>query len=326
MRSVYRQRLLASTLFVVTAAATPALAQDSAPADQAAPADESQPQEVLVTGSRILVPGAVSASPLQSVGAAQIQEAGAINVQEVLLQNPTFGSPGISRTNSSFATQSAGVATVNLRNLGEDRTLVLVNGRRFVSGVPGSNAVDLNVIPTQFLERVDILTGGSSAVYGSDAVAGVVNLLYKTDFEGVQVDGQMGISEYGDGADKQVNLLVGKNFAGGRGNIMLFGGYSKEGTVLKRDRFTEAGSSAIDRTSGTLTPNDPFVLLSGFTPGGRFYAGDSVFTYGSNNQLRDCTGVSCGGFNRSDYRYLAVPVERYVADALYHCYVLRYDS
>jgi outer membrane receptor protein involved in Fe transport len=293
--------------------ATPALAQDAAPAEQTAPTEEAQPEEVLVTGSRIVMPGAVSASPLQSVGAAQIQEAGAINVQEVLLRNPTFGSPGISRTNSSFATQSAGVATVNLRNLGEDRTLVLVNGRRFVSGVPGANAVDLNVIPTQFLSRVDILTGGSSAVYGSDAVAGVVNMVYKTDFEGVQVDGQMGISEYGDGADKQVNLLVGKNFADGRGNIMLFGGYSKEGTVLKRNRFTEAGSSAIDRTSNTLTPNDPFVLFSGFTPGGRFYAGDSVFSYGSDNQLRDCTGVSCGGFNRSDYRYLAVPVERYVA-------------
>ena len=314
MRMVYRRRLLASTLLVAAVAAQSAQAQDSAPADQTAPADDqSQPEEVLVTGSRIVIPGAVSASPLQSIGAAQIQQAGAINVQEVLLQNPTFGTPGISRTNSAFATQSAGVATVNLRNLGEDRTLVLVNGRRFVSGVPGSNAVDLNVIPTQFLERVDVLTGGSSAVYGSDAVAGVVNMIYKTDFEGVQVDGQMGISEYGDGADKQVNLLVGKNFAGGRGNIMLFGGYSKEGTVMKRDRFTEAGSSAIDRTSNTLTPNDPVVLFSGFTPGGRFYAGNSVFTYGSDNQLRNCTAGGCGGFNRSDYRYLAVPVERYVA-------------
>lgn len=313
MRFVYRRRLLATTLLAAVTAAQPALAQDTATAGQTAPVEDETPDEVIVTGSRIIVPGAVSASPLQSIGAAQIQEAGAINVQEVLLQNPTFGSPGISRTNSSFATQSAGVATVNLRNLGEDRTLVLVNGRRFVSGVPGANAVDLNVIPTQFLQRVDILTGGSSAVYGSDAVAGVVNLLYKTDFEGVQVDGQMGISEYGDGADKQANLLVGKNFAGGRGNIMLFGGYSKEGTVLKRNRFTEAGSSAIDRTSNTLTPNDPFVLFSGFTPGGRFYAGDSVFTYGNDNLLRDCTAGGCGGFNRSDYRYLAVPVERYVA-------------
>ncbi|RZM33432.1 MAG: TonB-dependent receptor, partial [Sphingomonas sp.] len=144
--------------------------------------------DIVVTGSRISSPSATAASPLQSISADLIRQSGAVNVQDVLLQNPTFGAPGISRTNSSFATQSAGVATVNLRNLGEDRTLVLVNGRRFVSGVPGSSAVDLNVIPAQFLERTDILTGGASAVYGSDAVAGVVNFVYKTKFDGLNID------------------------------------------------------------------------------------------------------------------------------------------
>ena len=343
MSDLLRRRLLATTLFVGTAVlALPAGAQTTSgqpcdpqrqncataspgvvPGDTVtAPTDQTEATspDIVITGSRVASAGAVSASPLQTIGSAQIQAQGAINVQEVLLQNPTFGTPGISRTNSSFATQSAGVATVNLRNLGEDRTLVLVNGRRFVSGVPGSNAVDLNVIPTQFLDRVDVLTGGASAVYGSDAVAGVVNMIYKTKFDGVQIDGQMGISQYGDGADKQVNILAGKNFADGRGNIMLFGGYSKQGTVLKRDRSTEAGSSAIDTTSlgGSVTGNDadlftPYTLLSGFTPGGRFYAGNQTFSYGSNNTLTNCTGVSCGGFNRSDYRYLAVPVERFVA-------------
>ena len=232
--------------------------------------------------------------------AEQIRQAGVINVQDLLLQNPAFGAPGISRTNSSFATQGAGVATVNLRNLGEDRTLVLVNGRRFVSGVLGSAAVDLNVIPTQFLQRVDTLTGGASAVYGSDAVAGVVNMIYKTDFDGLQVDGQLGISERGDGFDRQFNVLAGKNFADGRGNIMLFGGYSKQGTVLKRDRETEGGSSAVDSTSRgayvtgndaeLFTPQRPY--LSGFAPQGRYYAGDSVFTYGQDGALRDCV-IAC---------------------------------
>lgn len=338
----YRRRLLATTLFVgAVAIAVPAVAQTApteapvtdpaasqpAPdqptaqsaADPAAQATGSAAQgdepagDIVVTGSRISSPSATAASPLQSISADLIRQSGAVNVQDVLLQNPTFGAPGISRTNSSFATQSAGVATVNLRNLGEDRTLVLVNGRRFVSGVPGSSAVDLNVIPAQFLERTDILTGGASAVYGSDAVAGVVNFVYKTKFDGLNIDAQQGISQYGDGADRQINLLAGKNFADGRGNIMLFGGYSKQGTVLKKDRSTEAGSSAIDRTSATLTPNDPEVLLSGFIPGGRFYAGDQTFSYGTDNTLRDCTTVSCGGFNRSDSRYLAVPVERYLA-------------
>ncbi|KKC24672.1 hypothetical protein WP12_18270 [Sphingomonas sp. SRS2] len=286
---------------------------------QAGGEEASGAAEIIVTGSRIASPQATSASPLQIVGIEQIQQSGAVNVQDVLLENPAFGNPGISRTNSSFATQGAGAATVNLRNLGEDRTLVILNGRRFVSGQPGSQAVDLNVIPTQMLERVDVLTGGASAVYGSDAVAGVVNLIYKTNFDGVQLDGQLGVSRYGDGADRQVNALFGKNFADDRGNIMLFGGYSKQGTVLKRNRYTEAGRSNIDTTSlgGSITGDPaelftPSVLLSGFTPGGRFYAGDSVFTYGSDNVLSDCTDTSCGGFNRSDFRYLAVPVERYV--------------
>lgn len=300
-------------------ATTTSTTDPAAQANGAAGQGDEPAGDIVVTGSRIASPSATAASPLQVIGAAQIQQSGVINVQDVLLQNPTFGVPSVSRTNSSFSTQGAGIATVNLRNLGEDRTLVLVNGRRFVSGLPGSQAVDLNVIPTQFIERIDTLTGGASAVYGSDAVAGVVNFVYKTKFDGLQLDAQTGISQYGDGFDRQVNLLAGKNFADGRGNIMVFGGYSKQGTVLKRDRSTEAGSSAVDRTSlANLTGLDadlftPVELLSGFTPGGRFYAGDRTFSYGNDNVLRDCTDVSCGGFNRSDFRYLAVPVERYTA-------------
>lgn len=350
----YRRGLLGSSLLAgIAMLAAPAWAQDSAqgatveaattqsandpaasPADASAQGNETG-TDIVVTGSRIQSPSATSASPLQVISAEQIRQSGVINVQDLLLQNPAFGQPGISRTNSSFATQSAGVATVNLRNLTEDRTLVLVNGRRFVSGVPGSSAVDLNVIPTQFLQRTDVLTGGASAIYGSDAVAGVVNLIYKTDFDGIQADAQLGISERGDGFDRQFNLLAGKNFADGRGNIMLFGGYSKQGTVLKRNRETEGGSSAVDSTSRgayvtgndaeLFTPQRPY--LSGFAPQGRYYAGDSTFTYGQDGVLRDCVstngtagcvnadGSAAGpdGFNRSDFRYLAVPVERYLA-------------
>jgi len=336
MKLAYRHRLMASTLFAGALVAGPVQAQDTALPTQGTPAQTTNDQaaspaatgvtpaaddsaqapdqgDIVITGSRIASPAAASASPLQVIGAEQIQQQGAINVQEVLLQNPSFGTPGISRTNSSFATQGAGAATVNLRNLGEDRTLVLVNGRRFVSGQPGSQAVDLNVIPTQFIDRVDVLTGGASAVYGSDAVAGVVNIIYKKNFEGLQADGQVGISQRGDGFDRQVSLLGGKNFADGRGNIMLFGSYSKQGTVLKRDRSTEAGSSAVDSTSNDVYPNDPFrPYLSAYAPGGRVRAGDQTFSYNTGS-LVDCTDGDCGGFNRSDYRYLAVPVERYVA-------------
>jgi len=362
MRTQFRLHLLATTL-LVAATAAPAFAQDATgTVGQQTPAqtDANAPQPdaadtgetIIVTGSRISNASATSASPLQIVGAEQIQQAGVTNIQDVLLENPVFGTPGISRTNSSFATQSAGVATVDLRNLGSDRTLTLVNGRRFVAGVPGSSTVDLNVIPTLFLERVDVLTGGASAVYGSDAVAGVVNFIYKTKFDGIEVDGQAGISDRGDGSDRQINVLVGKNFADGRGNVMLFGGYSKQGTVLKRDRATEAGPSDIDSTSDDYGQNlrvAPF--LSGFSPRGRYFVNNPLFvspdatpgipstitfTYDpTTNALRPCASTNGGtcnlngtpfagsplngstigpdGFNRSEFRYLAVPVERYVA-------------
>jgi iron complex outermembrane recepter protein len=338
MRNLFHRHLISASVLAVSATlAPPVFAQATAQNEAAAPQPEAADNgdTIIVTGSRIANPSATSASPLQIVGAEQIQQSGATNVQDLLLENPAFGTPGISRTNSSFATQSAGVATVDLRNLGSDRTLTLVNGRRFVAGVPGSSAVDLNVIPTQFLERVDVLTGGASAVYGSDAVAGVVNFIYKTKFEGIEADAKVGISDRGDGRDREVNLLVGKNFADGRGNIMLFGGYSKQGTVLKRDRFTQGGSSAVDSTSrgGSVTgnaaelftPQRPF--LSGFNPRGRYYTDNNVFTFGRDGALRNCVSTNgtagcvnadgspagADGFNRSDFRYLAVPVERYVA-------------
>ena len=217
VRSAYCVSLLASTML---AAGTPlsAIAQTepvnpASPSASPAPTSEDPAESgdaIVVTGSRIQSPVATAASPLQIVTAEAIQQSGTTNIQDVLLENPVFGTPTISRTNSSFATQSAGVATVDLRNLGSDRTLVLVNGRRFVAGVPGSSTVDLNVIPTQFLERVDVLTGGASAVYGSDAVAGVVNFIYKTKFDGIEGNAQAGVSGRGDGSDRQINLLVGK--------------------------------------------------------------------------------------------------------------------
>ena len=126
-------------------------------------------QKVLITGSRIASPTAESPSPLQLLNATDIAASGATNPQELLQKNPTMSTPTVSRTNSNFLTSSAGVTTVNLRNLGDSRTLVLVNGRRFVSGVPGDTAVDLNTIPTEFIERVELLTGGASATCGPHA-------------------------------------------------------------------------------------------------------------------------------------------------------------
>ena len=167
---------------------TSAFAQNTDAPEQPQTAD-AQADTIIVTGSRIVSPTIESVSPVQVVSAEQIQQSGITNVQELLLENPAFGSPTFARTNTAFLTSGTGVATVDLRNLGTDRTLVLINGRRVVAGVPGSATVDLNVIPTQFIQRIDVLTGGASSLYGSDAVAGVVNFIYKDNFQGVEANG-----------------------------------------------------------------------------------------------------------------------------------------
>ncbi|NJC34545.1 outer membrane receptor protein involved in Fe transport [Sphingomonas jejuensis] len=279
-------------------------------------------EDIVITGSRIVSPTITSVSPVQVVSDVAIDQAGVTNIQELLLESPVFGAPGLSRTNSAFLTSGTGVATVDLRNLGSDRTLVLINGRRVVSGLPGSATVDTNVIPVQFIQRIDVLTGGASSLYGSDAVAGVVNFIYKDDFEGVEANAQYGLTERGDDRRYQANITAGGNFGDGRGNAMVHFGYSNEGGVLSRNREgtflddidTFAGITGDPADFGV--PTQPF--LSGFAPQGRFITSGGSFTFNRNNQL--ITGFSSNGtatrapdgFNRQFFRTIAVPVERYL--------------
>src|SRR5687767_8190052 len=155
-----------------------AAAQDAVadPALAEATAEPAAGGEIIVTGSRIARPELTSNVPVAVIGAQDLQRDAAINVQDALQELPQVG-VGSSRTNTNFLTSGNGVATVNLRNLGSSRTLVLVNGRRFVAGIAGTSAVDLNNIPTDFIQRVEVVTGGASAVYGSEAIAGVVNFI-----------------------------------------------------------------------------------------------------------------------------------------------------
>ncbi|MBQ4834469.1 TonB-dependent receptor [Pseudoalteromonas sp. MMG010] len=282
-------------------------------------------ERVQVTGSRIRSAEAMSSAPIQVVSSAAIDASGSLNIQDLLLENPAFGSPAISRTNSNFNTASAGAATVDLRNLGSNRTLVLVNGRRYVSGIPGSSAVDLNTIPSQFIERVEIMTGGASSVYGSDAVAGVVNFVLKDDFEGVEFEGQYGESSEGDDESRQFSFTSGLSSSDGKGHAMFHLGYSDQGAVYSRDRER----SEVDILSGIYFEEDPAAnpdsifdavspFLSSFPPQGRFSAGDTTFTYDGNNNLQDSfstnggDGVEANGFNRNGVRTIAIPTERYL--------------
>jgi outer membrane receptor protein involved in Fe transport len=275
-------------------------------------------QRVEVTGSRIASPNAESPSPLQVLSAADIAASGATNLQQVLLENPTMGSPAISRTNSAFQTASVGVATVDLRNLGTSRTLVLVNGRRFVSGIPGESAVDLNSIPTDFIERVELLTGGASAAYGSDAVAGVVNIITKRNFNGLMLDAQAGQSSKHDDQKRKFSATFGTS--NDDGFLMGHLGYSRQGQVWSKDRDV----SAVDqqtRAASTGKGSDLFTVdrpyYSGYAPQGRFYTDTSSFTYDKNGNVipwstNGTATVPASGFNRSAWRSIAVPVERYL--------------
>jgi iron complex outermembrane receptor protein len=331
-KNALRAQLLGGT------AAALALALSGAAAAQDAAADETL-EEVVVTGSRIVSPDISSVSPVHVIGGEFIRQSGATNIQEILLESPQFGVPGLSRSNSAFLTSGTGAATVDLRDLGSDRTLVLFDGRRVVAGRPGTATVDLNVIPTQFIERVDVLTGGASSLYGSDAVAGVVNFVFKKDFEGIEASAQYGITEEGDDEQYQASVTAGGNFADGKGNMMLHIGYSDQQGVLSRERDnTMLDDIDLFRLTGDPadfgTPSEPF--LSSFPTQGRFATGSGkTWTYGANGELRPCFSTnggtapaSCGefageqigpdGFNRQNYRTIAVPVQRYLFAARGH--------
>jgi outer membrane receptor protein involved in Fe transport len=295
-------------------------------------------QEIVITGSRIASPTITSVSPVQVVSDVAIDQSGVSNIQELLLENPVFGTPTLARTNSAFLTSGTGVATVDLRNLGTDRTLVLINGRRVVAGLPGSATVDLNVIPAQFIQRVDILTGGASSLYGSDAVAGVVNFIYKDNFEGVEANAQYNITERGDNRDYQANVTVGGNFGDeDRGNIMVHMGYTNQGGLLSRQRPNTLVDDLDVFFNLTGDPADYGVAaegrFSGLPPQGVITAGGCQFTFGPGNLLErgfsanggtisggqaTACGVAPGtalparGFNRQFFRTIAVPVERYL--------------
>ncbi len=206
-----------ASIAAIALCASAATAQD-APAEDVATVDE-----IVVTGSRIPRPDIELASPIVAVTGATIEESGDTNVTDVLLRNPalsaSIGSGLAGGRDAGFG--ETGVNVLDLRNLGTNRTLVLVNGRRHVAGIPNSAAVDINTIPQDLIDRVDVLTGGVSAIYGADGVSGVVNFVLKRDFQGLRARGQAGISDEGDAGQQFGSILVGTNFAEDKGNIAL---------------------------------------------------------------------------------------------------------
>jgi iron complex outermembrane recepter protein len=230
----HRSILASVSLVALGLAAAPAYAQVPQEALPPQPADAQQAPAadgaIIVTGSRIRAQQYDAANPIVSVDAAAIQDAGVTNLTEFLTENPALA--GSYDQNSGSGTNSGiggtGLNLLNLRNLGTQRTLVLVDSRRHVAAVPGSASIDINTIPVDLIERIDVLTGGASAIYGADAVTGVVNIITRRDFEGISARAQAGISEYGDNGQYFAAITAGTNFGGGRGNIAVSGEYGHE--------------------------------------------------------------------------------------------------
>lgn len=252
-----KANLLATTIFCGAAIgfAAPAYAQDddSSAQDQAdlssqdvTAADDDA--AIVITGSRIRRPNVDSTVPITSVAGEEFFQTATTSVGDTLNDLPSLRST-YSQSNAGRFLGTVGLNLLDLRGLGTQRTLVLVNGRRHVPADILVNGVspDVNTISADLIERVDIVTGGNSAIYGSDAIAGVVNFILRRDFEGIQLRGQGGLTTYGDAGSYVASVTAGTNFADGRGNITVNAEYAHQDILYQSDR------SYLLRNDGFLT-------------------------------------------------------------------------
>jgi len=317
-----RGRLLASTIICGAALAV------SAPAF----AQETEVEAVVVTGSRIPQPNLVGTSPVTQVTSEDITGAGVTKVEDLINSLPQ----AFAAQNSSVSNGASGTATVDLRGLGSVRTLVLIDGRRLPYGSPNDPAADLNQIPGGMVERVEVLTGGASAVYGSDAIAGVVNFIMKKDFEGVQVDAQYSFYQHNndfdgtgnlrkeiarraltnpsqfqlpdsnviDGYGKEITFLIGVNAPDDRGNLTAYATYRNDDSILQANR--DYSGCSIGQPNAASGPGV-------FSCGGSGTAFPGTFTdFATFNYTVDSTtGNTFRNFNAATDQYNFGPVHYY---------------
>lgn len=286
-----------------TAATTPP--QDAAPVDSATPADAPQAEssgagEIVVTGTRLPASGFNQPTPVTVIGAELVQLRASPNLAETLTELPAFRNSNGSNQSQRTSTNITGAQNViDLRGLGPTRTLVLLNGRRHVP-TNSTGSVDLSMIPSSLVERVDVVTGGASAAYGSDAVAGVANVILKKKTDGLELGLVNGISGRGDNYEIQANLGYGASFDGGRGRFLLGAEYAKSkgiGTIYSRDwGKIEPGNSATPIAFGASRPAGTPAF--GFLPNVEY----STVTFGSViNAARTPTGAAVTGLNQTAF-------------------------
>ncbi|WP_369060533.1 TonB-dependent receptor plug domain-containing protein [Caulobacter sp. 73W] len=223
--------------------------------------DDTFIEEIVVTGSRIARPDLVSSSPIATVGEQELKQSGIVNTENLLNTLPQ-AVPGVTSTVNNG---SGGAATVNLRGLGANRTLVLVDGKR-QTPTSQTGTVDLNLIPPALIRSVEVVTGGASAVYGSDAVSGVVNFVLKRDFEGFQFTAGYQNTDDLDAPIYSVDATIGANFADGKGNVVLSLGYNDREPLTLGKRGGLLGSAYADPTAAQYAAGFPNRLLRSGSP------------------------------------------------------------
>ncbi len=287
-----KTRLMAGAMLLLGGTiALPAFAQDAEEAEEEA--------TIVVTGSRVVRDGNDAPTPVSVISAAEIDNEVPANVADFVNTLPSVSGSQTAVSNSgALSNGQSGISALNLRSLGQNRTLVLIDGQRSV-GSTSTGLVDINTIPQALIERVEVVTGGASSVYGSDAVAGVVNFILDKDFEGIEANYEYGVTTYSDIPNHKVALTGGTSFAGGNGHVVVSGEYFTQTGQHRNDRdWNTTGFFQIDNPAYTATNGQPARLniagvgSSNFTPGGLITAGPFRGTYfGATDPATGFAGV-----------------------------------
>jgi len=303
---------LALALAILGATSVRAQTATTTPIQEPAPADDdgddgsvTSSGDITVTGSRIASDGSQAASPLTVLTEQDIQtQSPTNNIADFVNQLPSIaGSTRPANSRLDLSSGTAGINALNLRNLGATRTLVLLDGRRSV-GSTITGLVDINTFPQQLITRVEVVTGGASATYGSDAVAGVVNFILDRKYEGLKVSADSGITSYGDGSNYSLEVAGGRSFADGRGHVLVSGEVAHRDGIFQITRdWNQLGFRTISNPAFTNTNGQPENLIRYQTgtanalPGGIVNAS----TGGTANRLRGLYFGQGGSVNTYNY-------------------------
>jgi iron complex outermembrane recepter protein len=306
-----RRALVMSAIAAASVGSVPALAQDQ---------DQQEAQTVVVTGTRITLPGVVSSSPVYSISADEIKLQQQPEIEKILRTLPIT----VGGDNDAVNNGTAGAATINLRGLGPQRNLILINGKR-LTPYNFDGRVDTSTIPTALVDRIDIVTGGASAVYGSDAMSGAINFVLRRDFEGVEMNTDFSRTGDADGEVRTASLVLGSNVADGRGNVVLSINWTdREGVQLGARPL---GTLGIETASG-LGLDEFLAGEAAAAPPAGCGGPNSVASGGSTTtlptriaiaggpgigQFRDdgTIGSNCSVFNFNPYNYYQTPQQRF---------------